>query len=521
MKNTFIFMIIQALLISLLFFSEGYLKYVTIALFLLIDLILFIGLLTNKWSFKELLIFAAIFSSGMFIIFYTFAKSLITTILGVVLIILFLVIALLELLSQPSQTVPYKSQRTFDKIQKPEEPDYYYDVEYDTLPVITPQEKSKEKSFVPKPAEPIMHITPEKSDTNSKVAARAIAHELEKQAMQLQNAERTIKDLEIYNAEKELLKEAEALEDVQKQINSMKVLIAQKNIKRAVKEDTKKIIKEDVARVAKEDTKKTLQARDELKREAAELLKVQKQINEINRLKRVNELKREAKELQDASKKVNEIQFLNKQEQLAKQAKSIANAQKQINEVNRVKQITELKREAKELQDAQKKTDKIQFSNKSKQLEKQAKSIANAQKQINAITKIKRTNELNREAKELQDASKKINEIQFLNKQEQLVKQAKSIAQAQKEIDEMNKSTKKSLVKQASKNVPIIKKPIKVKTIKAPEESFYFATENSNKFHEPDCLAIKKVPKNKLILYTSKKDAMKKGLRACNTCIPK
>lgn len=462
-------MIIQALLISLLFFSEGYLKYVTIALFLLIDLILFIGLLTNKWSFKELLIFAAIFSSGMFIIFYTFAKSLITTILGVVLIILFLVIALLELLSQPSQTVPYKSQRTFDKIQKPEEPDYYYDVEYDTLPVITPQEKSKEKSFVPKPAEPIMHITPEKSDTNSKVAARAIAHELEKQAMQLQNAERTIKDLEIYNAEKELLKEAEALEDVQKQINSMKVLIAQKNIKRAVKEDTKKIIKEDVARVAKEDTKKTLQARDELKREAAELLKVQKQINEINRLKRVNELKREAKELQDA----------------------------------------------------QKKTDKIQFSNKSKQLEKQAKSIANAQKQINAITKIKRTNELNREAKELQDASKKINEIQFLNKQEQLVKQAKSIAQAQKEIDEMNKSTKKSLVKQASKNVPIIKKPIKVKTIKAPEESFYFATENSNKFHEPDCLAIKKVPKNKLILYTSKKDAMKKGLRACNTCIPK
>jgi len=73
----------------------------------------------------------------------------------------------------------------------------------------------------------------------------------------------------------------------------------------------------------------------------------------------------------------------------------------------------------------------------------------------------------------------------------------------------MNKDTKKSMVKQASKPTKV-KEIVRVKTIKAKEESFYFATEDGNKFHEPGCLAIKKVPKNRLVLYTSRKDAMKK-----------
>jgi hypothetical protein len=34
-------------------------------------------------------------------------------------------------------------------------------------------------------------------------------------------------------------------------------------------------------------------------------------------------------------------------------------------------------------------------------------------------------------------------------------------------------------------------------------------------------MSIKDVPKNKLTLYTTKKDAMKKGLQPCGTCIPK
>ena len=100
------------------------------------------------------------------------------------------------------------------------------------------------------------------------------------------------------------------------------------------------------------------------------------------------------------------------------------------------------------------------------------------------------------------------------------MKQAKDIAKAQKEIDEMNKNTKKSIAK--SMTVKANKTAVvKVKTVKAEDESFYFATDNGNKFHEPGCLAIKKVPKNKLTLYTSKKDAMKKGLQPCSVCIPK
>jgi myosin heavy subunit len=544
-------MVIQALLISLLFFSEGYVKYVTIAIILLLDLMLFIGLLTSKWSFKEIMIFAAIFCSGMFILFYIFTKSLVTIIFGIVLMVLFLVIALLELISQP---IPHKTVDTFEKIQKPEEPAYYYDIEYDSLPKTNSFESMPKETMLKdnknynqnvstiktKSPEPVMHVKMERSDVKNKLAAKAVVNELEREASQLKNAEKIIKDLEIYGAEKELLKEGKALEDVQRQLNVMQAMIAKQNARKEIKETTKKIINED--KKVKEHNTKNLQAKKELKKEATELLKVQKQINEINRLKQINELKRESKELQNAQKKVNELQFLSKQNQLAKQTESLVKAQKQINEITKInqsnaklKQVNELKREAKELQNAQKKANELQFLNKQEQLAKQTASLVKAQKQINEITKInqsnaklKQVNELKREAKELQNAQKKANELQFLNKQEQLVKQAKSIAKAQKEIDEMNKNTKKSLVKQqqVSKFIPSVNKPkvtksVKIKTIKVPLESFYFATDTGNKFHEPGCIAIKNVPKNKLILYTNKKDAMKKGLQACNVCIPK
>ncbi len=548
MKNTYVFMIIQAILLSLLFFSEGYVKYGTIALLLLIDLVIFIGLLTDKWSFKELMVFAAIFCSGMFVVFYLFTKSLMTIIFGVVLVILFLVIALLDLLSESKVA---KSSKVFERLQKPEEPDYYYDFEYDSLPVVKVTEEKVVQSII-KPAvkvdvtssktpEPVMHIKhahaakiqSDHTDVKNRLAAKAVATELEKEASSLKNAEKMIKDLEIYNAEKELLKESKALEDVQRQIDAMKKLMAQKNVQKTnvqkVAQETKNAQATATAKkVLKEDTKKNVQAKKELQREASELLKVQKQINEINRLKQITELQREAKELKNAEKKANNLQLSNKQEQLAKQVKELQNAQKQINTVTKLNRANELQREAKELQNAQKKASELQFLNKQAQLVKQAKSIANAQKQINTVTKLNQSNELKREVKELQNAQKKASELQFLNKQEQLVKQAKSIAQAQKEIDEMNKNTKKSLVKQTqtnAKNISITKKPVTVKTtiktVKASEESFYFATDTGNKFHEPGCLSIKNVPKNKLVLYTNKKDAMKKGLQACSVCIPK
>lgn len=362
-------MIIQALLTLLLFFSEGYVKYTTIGLFLLMDLILFASLLTKKWSVEELLTFAAIICSGIFMLFYIFMKSTLTIVFGVALMLLFLVIAMIDYISKPlSQAYSNK----FDKLQMPEAPIYYYDVEHGAGRVKTGPE-------------PVMHIKPgtKPSEVKSKLTARAVAYELEKEAMQLKNVERLMKNLQIYNAEKEILKESKTLQDAQKKMNIVDAAI------------------------------KKAQAAKQLKKEASEIMKVQKQINDINKIKA---------------------------------------------------------------------------------LEKEAKTLKGAEKQVR--------------------------EIQFLNQQEKIVKQAKAIAKAQKDIDHMNKDTKKSMAKQASKPAKV-KEIVRVKTVRAKDESFYFATEGGNKFHEPGCLAIKKVPKNKLILYTNKKDAMKKGLQPCSVCIPK
>jgi hypothetical protein len=369
MKNVYILMIIQALLTLLLFFSEGYVKYTTMGLFLLIDLILFASLLTKKWSVEELLIFAAICCSGVFMLFYVFMKSVLTTAFGVALMLLFLVIAMIDYISKP---LGQAYSNKFDRLQMPEAPIYYYDTEHG-------------EGRVRKGPEPVMHVKSgtKPSEVKSKLTARAVAYELEREATQLKNAEKLMKDLQVYNAEKELLKETKTLKDAQKQID-----IANAVAKRA--------------QVAKE-----------LKKEASEIMKVQKHINDIKKIKA---------------------------------------------------------------------------------LEKEAKTLKSAEKQVK--------------------------EIQFLNQQEKIVKQAKAIAKAQKEIDHMNKDTKKSMAKQASKPAKV-KEVTRVKTVRAKEESFYFATEDGNKFHEPGCLAIKKVPKNKLILYTNKKDAMKKGLQPCSICIPK
>ena len=348
------------MLTLLLFFSEGYVKYVTIALFLLFDLVLFIDILTKRWSHVEVLTFAAIFCSGLFLMFYLFMKSSITMIFGVSVMLLFLVVAMLSLLSKMN------GRATFD-LKKPEAPENYYGPEYQPYYDV----------HTVKP-EPVMHVQHEvkASQVKGKLAAKAVAYELEKEAHELKNAEKLIKDMEIYNAEKELLKESKELEDAQRKIDAINASV--------------------------KDVEKAKKTAKELKREAKEIMKVQKQINELNKLK-----------------------------------------------------------------------------------------------------------EIEKEAKAMKKAEKQIKEIQFLNQQEKMVTQAKAIAKAQKDIDAL-KSKKSS--NPAS---------VKVKTVKAKDESFYFATETGSKFHEPGCIAIKKVPKNKLTLFTSKKEALKKGLQPCSVCIPK
>jgi methylphosphotriester-DNA--protein-cysteine methyltransferase len=361
MRNTYILMIVQALLTLLLFFSEGYIQYATIGLILVFDLILFISLFKRQWSYQELFTLAAIMCSGIFVLFYVYSRTTLTTVLGILIVMFFIVLAILGMISGASD-VPYRKN---ERIQRPEAPEYYYDVAYH------PYGDTRTK----KP-EPVMHVSQDtQSPVKNKLAAKAVAYELEREAQQLKDAEKLIREMEIYNAERELLKEKTLLENAQK--------------------------KTDIVNAAVKDAQKANNAAKELKKEAKEIMKVQKQISEISKLQ-----------------------------------------------------------------------------------------------QIEA------------EAKRMKKAETQIKELQFLNQQEKIVNQAKAIAKAQKDIDAL----KKKPSKQAT---------VKVKTVKAKDESFYFSTETGNKFHEPGCIAIKKVPKNKLTLFTNKKEALKKGLQPCSVCIPK
>jgi len=419
MRNTYVLLVLQALLTLLLFFSEKYVLYVTVALFLLMDLLLFISLFSKRWSYEELLTFAAVACSILFLAFFLYSRTFITTIFGACMILLFLVIAMLEYLSLPIST------QRLERLQKPEEPAYPYDMEYDFDAIQRPQQKTVVSRSVP-----VQRHADESNAIRDKTAARAVAHELEREAKSLRDAEKMITDMEIYDAGRELTKESKALEDVQRQM----------------------------------DAAKKVQAAKEFNKEAIELMKVQQQIDQIKKLQQRQELEREARALKDVERK--------------------------MKKVNTINAGLELQREAKSLKDAERKMKKVNTANTGIELRRQAKSLKNAEKQIN--------------------------EIQFLNQQEKIVRQAKEIAKEQKEIDDMNKKNKST----AGKKIKSASKP-KIRIVKVKDESFYFATDTGNSFHEPGCLSIKKVPKNKLTLFTSRKDAMKKGLQPCKVCIPR
>jgi hypothetical protein len=445
MRNTYVLLVLQALLTLLLFFSEKYVLYVTVALFLLMDLLLFISLFSKRWSYEELLTFAAVACSILFLAFFLYSRTFITTIFGACMILLFLVIAMLEYLSLPIST------QRLERLQKPEEPAYPYDMEYDFDAIQRPQQKTVVSRSVP-----VQRHADESNAIRDKTAARAVAHELEREAKSLRDAEKMITDMEIYDAGRELTKESKALEDVQRQM----------------------------------DAAKKVQAAKEFNKEAIELMKVQQQIDQIKKLQQRQELEREARALKDVERKMKKVNTLNAGLELQREAKSLKDAERKMKKVNTINAGLELQREAKSLKDAERKMKKVNTANTGIELRRQAKSLKNAEKQIN--------------------------EIQFLNQQEKIVRQAKEIAKEQKEIDDMNKKNKST----AGKKIKSASKP-KIRIVKVKDESFYFATDTGNSFHEPGCLSIKKVPKNKLTLFTSRKDAMKKGLQPCKVCIPR
>jgi hypothetical protein len=582
-------MILQAVLLPLLFFSEGYLKYATIGAFVLFNVLLAGRLLKKNWDSVDVLTIAAIICSIVFVIFYLGTKSDLTTIFGIALMLLFLVIAMLDIISQPVRPYPEfidsnVESAKYDRIEKPKSPitedEYYYEVEY-------PSVKSESK-----------RISGKESHKISTTTAKAIAEELEREARKLESADRRLEQAnskyiqhEIYDTENELLRESQALESAQKDMERIKNAQAKKSISHELTREAQELMKVQKQIDAnhtssKKEIEKTAKKEDinSLKSEISKLIEAQKKIDEA----RIKTSKLHAEKIKDTASTTQQIQknaaTKDDLKSLKSQISEMISAQKKINKVEKTakiqKDVKELKLEAAKLSNAQKKIDSTKkkgiiarvrstiasriiskkqqspkkISKPSKKIEtkkpsewkREAQELMKVQKQINDIKKLQ---QVSKDAKSLKKAEKQIKEIKFLDRQEKIVKQASEIAKAQKEIDEMNKKTKSSIASQAMQVVPtksvksivesVIKsndkkkedqnnkigktdaKKIIIKTIPVNEESFYFAAEGGNKFHEPGCMAIKNVPKNKLTLYTNKKDAMKKGLQPCNVCIPK
>jgi hypothetical protein len=202
----------------------------------------------------------------------------------------------------------------------------------------------------------------------------------------------------------------------------------------------------------------------------------------------------------------------------------------------------ELEREALALEKAEKYVDKKNISAEQDELQKEAFALTRMQDQINELTKAARKakdskkervlqttgfSELQKEAKELQLAEKELEELDTLNKKYELIKEAGKLRKAEKQIEEvrsLNKQaeliTEAQKIAQAQREFDIVASALKKNTKKITSKSFFVSKEGTKLYHKPNCKMIAKVPKNKLNLFTSKKDASKKKLTACKSCKP-
>ncbi len=357
-------LIMQALLMLLLFVSQGYVKYATLALFCFFDIVILFSLFRKKWQDAEWFTFTTLFCSLLFLMLYIFAYNLLTLTLGIAIVILFIIASLI---SKQERCCARIMQETLDK------PDYpmYHEEHKDRIYDLEELENDLGKEIykdVEKKAGKL------KKEYDARVAD-ALQYELEREAFALEKAQKYTDRTKNFSKQEELEKEALALEKMQEQINALS------------KTDKK----------AKQ--KKTIRSSD------------------------FKELQKEAKELQLAEDELEELDSLNKKYELMKEAGKLRKAEKQIEEVQR------------------------------------------------------------------------------LNKKQELISEARKIAQAQKEFD-------------------IVAKALKAKKAKKVSKSFFVAKEGTSTYHKPNCRMIANVPKNKLNLFTSKKDASKKRLKPCKSCKP-
>jgi len=284
--------------------------------------------------------------------------------------------------------------------------------------------------------------------------------------------------LETYHADEERYDMDKFEKELDEELQAIK---RQKPVESRLSEQARSIIKQKESKTVSEDSKQKARALAyELEREAAELKRAESYVRKKETDMAEDELEKEAAELNRAESYVRKKQKAAAKDELEQESAELGKVQKFLDEQTLNKKEDTLVRQAVEL----KKADNY-LRNKDRQLKKK---------------------ELEIEAKNLEGAQKQLEQVQFLDKQEQIIKQAKALAKVQKKVDQLTKKSPKTIVK--------------TKTVKEMDKSMFVVTEKGNRFHEPGCLSLKKTPKNKLILFTSKKDALKKGYQPCDVCKP-
>lgn len=137
------------------------------------------------------------------------------------------------------------------------------------------------------------------------------------------------------------------------------------------------------------------------------------------------------------------------------------------------------------------------------ELEREALALKNAERKIAEIKNKEKISELEKESKELSKIQSQIDQARMSKMNSEISKQVSQLEKVQKEIDKLK-----------------VTKPKTSRPITKISKTFIVATPSGSRFHETGCMSIKNVKKNKLILFSSKNDAIKKGYKPCEVCIP-
>ncbi len=471
-QSLYILLIAQALLVFLLLFAQGTPKTVTLIIFGVLDLILILALIMRRWLYAEVFSFTAFFCSLFFIAFIIFMPTIVTLLLGIALVFLFLVAAFLDHIEHHQF-----SRRAADEYESmPRKKDILetYDEAHAHASSAYEQEKMSPLSDwhempVVRPSVP---VTPKVVAVN-RAQTKTVdhpgleeydVHELERQAAELERVDQQIRDF-------------------QKAMHELSV--------RKQEQEKQKFVAGPIIIPAKKTTARKIAY--ELTREAAALKNAQSVIDKVHadqKKTQVTEVVKEAAALTKAQSAIDTARADQKKMQvneIVKEAAALRKAQEDITKVRKAQSALELRREAQTLEKAQQDIQKLQQranTAKTAKVIKEAKQLAQVQRTINAVKK-----------------------DQVQSKKNAIVREAKALEQMQKTIN--------VLAKQKPKTKTI------TKIIRTPSKSqLVVTTDTGDSFHEPGCMTIKKIKKNRLTLHTTHKDALKKGFHPCNVCKP-